>query len=71
MIIFFLTLLYINLFTIGGGFAMIPLLQSEIVMNHHWLTNAEFIETIAVGQMTPGPLTIMNVFIGYKMKHIR
>ena len=67
IILFFWTLLYINLFTIGGGFAMIPLLQSEIVSNHHWLTQSEFIESIAVGQMTPGPLTIMNAFIGFKV----
>jgi chromate transporter len=64
---FFWTIFYINLFTIGGGYVMLPLLQREVVDHYHWLSNKEFIESIAIGQVTPGPLTIMNVFIGYKI----
>ncbi len=64
---FFWTVFYINLFTIGGGYVMLPLLQREIVDHYHWLSNKEFIDSIAVGQVTPGPLTIMNAFIGYKI----
>jgi len=67
ILLFFWILFYINLFTIGGGFAMIPLLEAEIVQNHHWLTHSEFLESIAVGQMSPGPLTIMNAFIGFRV----
>ena len=64
---FFWLLFYVNLFTIGGGFVMIPLLQQQIVEHHQWLTNKEFIDSIAMGQITPGPLTIMNAFIGFKI----
>jgi len=64
---FFWIIFYINLFTIGGGYVMLPLLQREVVDHYHWLSNKEFVESIAIGQVTPGPLTIMNVFIGYKI----
>lgn len=64
---FFWTIFYINLFTIGGGYVMLPLLQREVVDHYHWLSNKEFIDSIAIGQVTPGPLTIMNVFIGFKI----
>jgi chromate transporter len=57
-----------NALTIGGGYAMIPLLQQEFVNHYHWLTNKEFIDAIAIGQVTPGPLTVMNAFIGFKIK---
>jgi chromate transporter len=64
---FLWTIFYINLFTIGGGYVMIPLLQREVVDHYHWLSNKQFIDSIAIGQVTPGPLTIMNAFIGYNV----
>lgn len=60
-------LVYVNALTIGGGFVMLPMLHKEFVDKHHWLTNQEFIDAIAMGQVTPGPLTVMNAFIGYKI----
>lgn len=57
----------INALTVGGGFVMLPMLQKEFVEKHHWLTNREFLDAIAIGQLTPGPLTVMNAVIGYKV----
>jgi chromate transporter len=56
-----------NALTIGGGYAMIPYLQTEFVSHYHWLSNKEFIDAIAIGQVTPGPLTVMNAFLGFKV----
>ena len=61
-----LYLALINAVTVGGGYAMIPLLQAEVVDARHWLTGPEFLDTIAIGQITPGPLTVMNAVLGYK-----
>ncbi len=60
-------LFLVNALTIGGGYVMLPLLQQELVVSHRWLTNQEFLDAIAIGQVTPGPLTVMNAFLGYKM----
>jgi len=60
-------LIVINALTIGGGFVMLPMLQKEFVEKNHWLTNQEFLDAIAIGQLTPGPLTVMNAVIGYKI----
>jgi chromate transporter len=60
-------LIVVNVLTIGGGFVMLPMLQKEFVEKYHWLTNQEFMDAIAIGQVTPGPLTVMNAFIGFKI----
>ena len=62
----FLTFLKIGAFTFGGGYAMLPLIQSE-VERHGWLTQAEVVDFIAVSESTPGPLAInMATFIGIR-----
>lgn len=62
------TFLKIGLFTIGGGYAMIPLMEREIISNHGWLTAAEFLDIVAVAEVTPGPLAVnAATFIGYRL----
>jgi len=61
------TLIVVNSLTIGGGFVMLPMLHKEFVEKTQWLTNQEFVDAIAIGQVTPGPLTVMNAVIGYKI----
>ena len=63
----FKTFFRIGAFTIGGGYAMIPLIETEVVDRHRWLTREEFLDTIAIAQSCPGVFAInMSVFIGYK-----
>ena len=47
----FWTFLKIGIFTFGGGYAMIALIQNEVTVNHHWLTSQEFTDILAVSQM--------------------
>lgn len=54
----FYTFFFIGLFGFGGGYAMISMIQGEVVTNHHWLTTQEFTDVLAVSQMTPGPIGI-------------
>lgn len=60
----FITFFYIGATTFGGGYAMIPLVREQVLL-HGWLTEAEFINMIAVAEATPGPVAInMATFIG-------
>jgi chromate transporter len=56
--------------TFGGGFAMVPLLESELVRVHGWLTPQEFADAVALGQVTPGPVVITATFVGYRVAGI-
>lgn len=56
----------IGLFSFGGGYAMIPLIQKEI-QSHGWLSASEFVDIIAIAEMTPGPIAVNSAtFVGYK-----
>ena len=64
----FLCYLKIGLFTFGGGYAMIALIENEYVRKRRWITNEEFYEIIAIAESTPGPIAINSAtFIGYKL----
>ena len=62
----FYTFLKIGLFSFGGGYGMLSVIQGEVVLRHGWLSAAEFTDIVAVSQMTPGPIGINSAtYVGY------
>ncbi len=69
--VLFITFARIGCFTFGGGYAMLPMLQKEIIDKQHWVTEEEIMDYYAVGQCTPGVIAVnTSTFIGYKVKGI-
>jgi chromate transporter len=64
---FFLTLMKIGALSFGGGPTIIPMIQYEVVDRFQWVTTKEFMDGIAMGQVTPGPISITATFLGYKL----
>ena len=62
----FISYLKIGFFGFGGGYAMLSLIQNEVVVQHQWMTAAEFADIVAVSQITPGPIAINSAtYVGY------
>ena len=67
----FFTFAKIGAFTFGGGYAMLPMLQKELVENHGWVTEEELADYFAIGQCTPGVIAVNTAtFSGYKIKKV-
>lgn len=67
----FITFAKVGVMTFGGGYAMLPILEREVVNNHDWATSDELMDYYAVGQCTPGAIAVnVSTFIGYKLHGI-
>ncbi|MCI6200761.1 MAG: chromate transporter, partial [Paraprevotella sp.] len=68
----FKTFFRIGIFTLGGGYAMIPVIESEIVDKKKWINKEDFLDIVAMAQTCPGVFAInVSVFIGYKLHKIK
>lgn len=64
----FLTFLKIGAFSFGGGYAVLALIQEEVVENAAWISPEKFIDIVAIAEMTPGPIAVnSSTFVGYKV----
>ena len=64
----FTTFFKIGIFTLGGGYAMIPLIETEVVDKRKWLKPEELVDTLAIAQSTPGVFAVnISILIGYKL----
>ena len=67
----FLSFLQIGLFSIGGGYAAMPLIQAQVVERHGWLTMQEFANLVTIAEMTPGPIAVNGAtFVGIRVAGI-
>jgi chromate transporter len=64
-----MSFLKVGLFGIGGGYAMLPLIEHEVTSVHGWLSHEEFVDVVAIAEVTPGPIGLnMSTYTGYKVK---
>lgn len=71
LLLLYWTFTKIGLFTLGGGYAMIPLMEAEIINRYGWLTAPEFLDILAIAEMTPGPVAINTAsFVGFRVAGI-
>ncbi|MBO7523204.1 MAG: chromate transporter, partial [Bacteroidales bacterium] len=64
----FITFFVIGMFTVGGGYAMLSLIQNQVVVVHQWISAQAFTDIVAISQMTPGPIGINGAtYIGYSV----
>lgn len=67
----YLAFLKIGTFSFGGGYAMLPFIQREIVEKNNWISMSQFTDIIGISQMTPGPVAINSAtFVGYKVSGV-
>ena len=67
----FLCFVQVGLFSIGGGYAAMPMIQAKAVEYYHWLTMSEFTDLMTIAEMTPGPITVNSAtFVGIRMAGI-
>ena len=67
----FLSFLQIGLFSFGGGYAALPLIENQVTTYHHWMTVSEFTDLITISQMTPGPIAVNSAtFVGIRIAGI-
>lgn len=68
----FKTFFKVGAFTIGGGYAMIPIIQEEIVGKKDWVKEEEFLDIVAISQGSPGPMAVnVSIFVGYRLKGLK
>jgi chromate transporter len=65
-----LVMMKVDVFAFGGGFASVPLMLHEVVHVRHWMSARTFLDGIALGQVTPGPIVITATFVGYQLAGI-
>ena len=65
----FLSFFKIGLFTFGGGYAMLPLIERELITKRKWIEQKEFLDLLTLAQSVPGPIAVnTSVFVGYKVR---